>query len=222
MASKPLRLAVVDNDRVALTGLCAIITRSLPRVQVIWTETDGRRAIEKAMDPLHAVDVMLVDMSLEDMPGTAVCRETRAHMATPMAILAVTAFSLNHYALAAAEAGAQGIVGKTDFRQLCDAVACVASGGVYAEGLRDDAVRFDTVAEAMKRLVRSEDSQEHQLSEREREVVELYAKSVRPADIGRKLGVKASTIKTMLDRAQEKMGLHSRAELVDEWWRRQW
>ena len=51
--------------------------------------------------------------------------------------------------------------------------------------------------------------------------MELYVKSMRPADIGRKLGVKASTIKTTLDRVQEKMGLRSRADLVDAWWRSQ-
>lgn len=221
MASTPLRVAVIDNDRIALAGLCSIITHGMPHMQVVWSETDGQRAVGKALDPLHAVDVILVDMSLEHLPGTAVCREIRAHATAPMAILAITAFSLNHYARAAAEAGAQGIVGKTDPRRLYDAVTCVASGGVYAEGLLDDTIRFDTVDGAAKRLAEPAVGKVHSLSDREREVVELYVKSMRPADIGRKLGVKASTIKTTLDRVQEKMGLRSRADLVDAWWRSQ-
>ena len=100
-------------------------------------------------------------------------------------------------------------------------MTCVASGGVYAEGLLDDTIRFDTVDGAAKRLAEPAVGKVHSLSDREREVVELYVKSMRPADIGRKLGVKASTIKTTLDRVQEKMGLRSRADLVDAWWRSQ-
>lgn len=222
MASEPLRLAVVDNDRITLVGLCSIITHSMPQVQVVWTETDGRKAIDKALDPLHAVDVLLVDMSLEDMPGTAVCRQIRARATRPMAILAITAFSLNHYARAAAEAGAQGIVGKTDFRRLGDAVARVAAGGVFAEGLLDDTIRFDTVDAAERRLGPSGGRSEQALSGREREIVEWYAKSMKPAEIAKRLGIRVSTVTTALKRAQGKWGLHSRAELVNEWWKRQW
>lgn len=221
MVLESVRLAVVDNDGVALVGLCGLITHAMPQASVVWQERDGRRAIAMALDPLHDVDVLLVDMSLEGMSGFAVCKEIRERSTAPVAMLAITAFSVNHYAPEVAEAGMQGIVGKTDARRICEAVARVASGGVFADDVRGGSVRFDTVAEAMARLGRTRGEQEPELSDRERQIVGLYAKAMKPGQIALRLGVKVSTVTTELKRAQAKWRVRSRVELIDEWWRRQ-
>lgn len=214
-----IRLAMVENDPAAAIGLCAIIRRRLPSSRIVWVEHDGGRAIERALGPwsADAVDLLLVDMNLDGTPGTSVCREIRTHAATP-ALLAVTAFPLRHYAERAASAGAQGIAGKTDFAQLCDAIMQVAAGGVLDADLYGISTRFETAEAAHHRLRDEDPSGMATLSERERQVLELYARAMKPHEIASRLGVALSTVKTTLDRAQGKLAAPSRAELVRAWW----
>lgn len=52
------------------------------------------------------------------------------------------------------------------------------------------------------------------LTQREREVLSLVAAGVEPADIGRRLHIGASTVRTHVERARAKLGARTRAEAV--------
>lgn len=219
MGKKRISLAIVDNDQIVLMGLVAIIRQRLPRVDVAWAVPTGHDAIERALDPLCTPDILLVDMSLEDMAGTAVCREIRMGNDI-MPMLAITAFSLGRYARPAAHAGAQGIVGKADFDGVCDMITRLMDGmpaDDYINGMT--VVSFESVAAAHRRLhVPRGRTGLTVLTERERQVVELYAQANKPSGIAKRLGISPGSVKTHLDRAQERLGLSSRTELVDIWW----
>lgn len=213
-----IRLAIVDNDETALIGLCLIIKRQLPNVRIAWTTSNGKIAIEKALDPTDAVDVVLVDMSLEDVPGTVVCREIRSRSSSP-ALLAMTSFSLRRYANSVAENGAQGIVGKTDFKILGEAIKQVASGGTFNACEYAKSARFTLPEIAYKRIKHSSDASVTTLSKRELQIVELYVRGMRQREIAKKLSISVSTVKTTLKRAQVKMQVVSCADLVASWWK---
>ena len=97
-----IRLAIVDNDDFVLMGLAAFLSRHLPNVRLAWKANTGTDALEYATDPANEADILLVDMSLEDMPGDMVCREIRSRNRM-LPLLAVTSFSLTRYARRAAE-----------------------------------------------------------------------------------------------------------------------
>lgn len=219
VGNNAIHLAIADNDEIVLRGLTAIISQQLPQVRVRWVAHSGHEAIERALDPLNRAGILLLDMSLEDMPGTEACRRIRSRNGT-LPILAMTAFSLNQYAATVADAGAQGIVGKNDFNGLCHAITTVAAGGVLpamASGTRN--VLFESAQYAHKRLRVADGPNLTLLTERERQVVELYAQANKPAVIALRLKITPGSVKTHLDRAQKRLGLSSRAELVDLWWR---
>lgn len=199
-------------------GLASIIGHRMPRAAFCWIARSGRETIDRALDPLNHADILLLDMSLEDMPGTEVCRRIRTRNAT-LPILAITAFSLTQYADGAADAGAQGIVGKANFDGLCRAIAIVADGGTLQVSIgKDRTVLFETAEKSHERLRSVVGLDLMVLTERERQVVALYAQAVKPAAIALRLGIMPGSVKTHLDRAQRRLGLSSRDELVDFWW----
>ena len=65
-----IRLAIVDNDDFVLMGLAAFLSRHLPNVRLAWKANTGTDALEYATDPANEADILLVDMSLEDMNRT--------------------------------------------------------------------------------------------------------------------------------------------------------
>ena len=219
VGNNAIHLAIADNDEIVLRGLAAIISQQLPQVRVRWVAHSGHEAIEWALDPLNRADILLLDMSLEDMPGTEACRRIREKNGT-MPVLAMTAFSLNQYAATAADAGAQGIVSKAEFNGLCQAITSVATGGVLPAMSSDiRTVEFESAQHAHERLRVTDGPSLTLLTERERQVVELYAQANKPAVIALKLKITPGSVKTHLDRAQKRLGMSSRAELVDLWWR---
>ena len=86
-----------------------------------------------------------------------------------------------------------------------------------ASGTRN--VLFESAQYAHKRLRVADGPNLTLLTERERQVVELYAQANKPAVIALRLKITPGSVKTHLDRAQKRLGLSSRAELVDLWWR---
>ena len=214
-----IQLAVADNDEVVLMGLTAIVRQRLPQACVGWVARSGHETIERALDPLSRAGILLLDMSLEDMTGTEACRRIREKNGT-LPILAMTAFSLNQYAATVADAGAQGIVGKADFDGLCRAIAAVADGGTLPiRVVGERTVSFESAGKAHERLRAVGDLDLTALTERERQVVELYAQACKPAAIAFRLGITPGSVKTHLDRAQKRLGLSSRADLAELWWR---
>ena len=215
-----IRLAIVDNDDFVLMGLAAFLSRHLPNVRLAWKANTGTDALEYATDPANEADILLVDMSLEDMPGDMVCREIRSRNRM-LPLLAVTSSSLTRYARRAAEGGAQGIVSKADFPALCKAVKLVSDGHTLCVRVGGETIGFEDVDAAYHRLVRLPVNRIERLSEREKYAMELYSQSYKPTQIARMMDVSAGTVKTYLDRVQNKLHLTSRAELIAYWWRRE-
>ncbi|QOL34009.1 response regulator transcription factor [Bifidobacterium lemurum] len=215
-----IRVAVADDDGCALMGLMAVLRRRLPRVTLAWSETTGHGAVRRALDPMNDADILLMDMRMGDMSGLMACRAIRSRDGS-LPILAVTAFSLAYYARRAAEAGAQGIVGKNDFDGMGAAIGDILHHQAMSVRLdASESVSFDSARRAHLRLAGDMEPTVVDLSAREREIVEQYAQANKPAVIARNLGISAGSVKTYLDRAQNRLGLSSRADLVEYWWQR--
>ncbi|MBT1180430.1 response regulator transcription factor [Bifidobacterium sp. CP2] len=199
-------IAIVDNDRFALPMLARTIGRALPGARILWTETTGGAAVHRCLIAgVDIPDVLVMDMSLTDMDGAEACRRIREASVRP-AILAITSYAPNHYRRKAADAGAQGLVGKdVSPRELADAVRMAADGTPMAG--------FRTVEDAHAALSEAA-GRNATLSARERQVLERYARNLDTEEIAEELGIRPSTVFVVLRRARLKLGASSRAEAI--------
>ncbi|KFI50241.1 two component transcriptional regulator, LuxR family [Bifidobacterium callitrichos DSM 23973] len=90
-------IGLLDNDRFALAFLERSLAELMPEARILWSTTSGRAAVRMCTTPDTMPNVLLTDMSLDELSGPAVIRAIRIRTAR-VAILAVTSFSLAVYA----------------------------------------------------------------------------------------------------------------------------
>ncbi|WP_241519595.1 response regulator transcription factor [Bifidobacterium callitrichidarum] len=201
-------IGIVDNDRFALTMLAQTVGRAMAGANVLWAVESGAQALHHCLyeGGQSVPDVLLLDMSLTDIPGPDVCRRIREAQERP-AVLGITSYSLGHYQQLAIDAGAQGLIAKSVTpRELVSAISTIAQGATIGEG-------FMTAAAARMKLVSAEQSNAD-LSNREQEVLRLYAANFSTEEIAAKLGIKASTVFVVMKHAKTKLGVATRSEAI--------
>ena len=232
-APLPTLVAAVDNDRMALMALKAIMPQVLPGATWLWGATGADTAVRMALDPETRPRLLLVDMSLGETSGVTVCRRIRARTDRVL-LLAITAFAVDEYAARVAEAGAQGIVSKADMPRLARAVRTVLAGGTYAPPLRpagaiaaaadaaSPAPRFLTATEAHRLLAEGDGTGARsrsggtapKLGRKESETLHLLSQGLSYEQIAAQWDVAASTVRTHAHRAVEKLGANSLAHAI--------
>ena len=214
-----LKLAIVDNDAFALRGIAAGVCCTLSNAKVIWLAQQGGKAIEYIRYHPIRPDIILVDMSLEDTTGPEVCADIR-RLTPQTALLAITSFALMRYVERAMQAGTQGIVAKDNIDGICHALLTIQDVGFMTATIDTRQYRFATVREAYDRIHRSVSS-ERPLTGRELQAVELCAKGNSLSEAAEIMHVQVETVKTNLKRAEQKIGVSSRAKVVAWWWERE-
>lgn len=208
-------IGIVDNDELTLMTLSHYLQSGLHAS--VWCATLGAKAISLCSETTTAPDVLLVDMSLNDMTGEQVIERVRASGCI-VPILAVTSFPLHRYAGRVAAAGAQGIVAKRSLRTIRSAIIALLSAGTWASDT--DAV-FHAVgsvpATPANELKRHEATGVAALSPRERAVLTLFSQGFTNDQTAAHLNVSSNTVKTYATRAFAKLGAHNRSQAVALW-----
>lgn len=222
----PLRVLLVDDQELIRTGF-SLILDSQTDVEVVGEASNGQEALAKIEQLLMqnlAPDVVLMDVRMPVMDGIeATTRIVRDYPDTR--VLVLTTFDLDEYALAAIEAGAGGFLLK-DARapELIGAVRAVAAGdAVMAQSvtrrllskLRDAEQRQGSSLKDRQQVVTHSDLRQlEDLTERESEVFGLIAEGLSNSEIGERLFLSESTVKTHVGRILAKLHLRDRVHAV--------
>ena len=203
--TRKLRLLLVDDHAVVREGLRSLLGTD-QRFEVVGEAADGLTAVSAAenLDP----DVVVMDVSLPGLNGAQLAR--RLKEAKPaIKTLALTVHEEGGYLRSLMDAGASGYVLKRSAAsELLRAIEVVGEGGTYL----DSSIAGHLVSKLGQR--RPAVAPSSALSEREREVVRHVAHGYSNKEIAAKLDVSVKTVETYRYRATEKLGLHSRADLV--------
>ena len=206
MKSSPtIRVLIVDDHPVVRAGL-RVITEVDPGILVIGEAGSGAEAIVAVRESLP--DVVLLDVRLPDRNGIDVCRELKSRPKAPR-ILFLTSFADNALVLAAMQAGGDGYLLKdNEPRDIVAAIRTVLAGGMLFDPI---------VARAVDRELRSafpgnSPDPLGELSQQERRVVSAVADGKTDKEIAQMLGLQPKTVRNYLDRAFEKLGVHTRTE----------
>ena len=208
MSADVIRVILADDHSVVRAGLRAVLGTAKD-IEVVGEASGGREAV--ALVARLKPDVVVMDLSMDDMDGTAATREI-TELGTNTRVLVLTMHDEEDYLVPVIEAGAAGFLVKSVAdRELVDAVRMIARGDMY---MRPSAARV-----LAKRITRKDPAQAERerfarLTERERDVLRLVAQGYSAPEIGGRLFISPKTVDTYKQRIHEKMGLSHRAEYV--------
>lgn len=215
MATAELRVYIADDHEIVREGLRALVGAQ-PGMRVVGEAGDGREAY-RAIVELQP-DVAVIDISMPAWSGAEVAARL-ARMCPGVRVVALTVHEDEGYLRGLLEAGASGFVLKRSATaDLVHAIRTVASGGTYIDpNLADRLVNVYIDARPdPDHLERGE------LTGREVEIARLIALGHSNKEIAARLEISVKTVETHKARSLEKLGLHSRADLVQYALRHGW
>ena len=217
----PARIAIVDNDPLALRLLTEALTQ-VPSCALIWVCQYGTTAIQRCLSATQTrPDVLIADMSLDDLTGDQVCAAIRRETDS-IAIIGITAYPTNRYRTRMINAGAQALISKDRLRDyLATAVRQALAGRTFDPDAHSDphATTFLTSNKAHQLLVNrqlegNDGGHTVALSKREHEALAAYAQGLTTREIASRLHVSESTVYSYQSRAVHKLNARNVIQAV--------
>ncbi|CAM3849742.1 response regulator transcription factor [Kibdelosporangium persicum] len=201
-----IRVLVADDHAAIRAGLVLILSGA-DEIEVVGEAGDGATAVRMArtLKP----DLVLMDVRMPGMDGIEATRELVRDGICD--VLVLTTFDLDEYVHGALRAGAAGFLLKSvEAGRLIESVRLVAAGDGVIEPkvTRRLLTAFAATAPRPARTPPGLD----QLTEREREVLVCLGEGLTNQQIGRRLFIGETTVKTHVSRVLTKLDLRSRVQ----------
>lgn len=196
----PIRVAVADDHPLFRAGVIASL-RDEPGIEIVGEAVDAPSALALARAELP--DVIILDIA---MPGGGLTAAGRIASACPATrIVMLTVSEDEDDLLAAVKAGASGYVLKgAGAGELAGVIRSVIAGDVYVP---------PALAWGMLRELHSPRSGPYdELTDREREVLQLVAEGLSNQEVAHRLGLAEKTIKHYMTNILGKLQVRSRVE----------
>ena len=203
-----IRIAIADDHPIVLVGLRNLI-QSENSFELVGEAESGITALKIILSTKP--DVAVLDISMPKLNGIALMRRLAVERKTTR-VLVLTSHENEAYAKQAFEAGARGyILKKSVAANLIPAIRAVYTGGLYV----DPNIAERVFGDIAKTSANAKTLQGHtSLTDRERDVLKQTALGLANKEIAQQLGIGVKSIETYKARGIEKLGLKTRAELV--------
>jgi DNA-binding NarL/FixJ family response regulator len=203
-----IRILLADDHTVMRRGL-RLLLESQAEFTVVAEASDGRKAVEQA--ELAKPDVVVLDITMPNLGGIEAAQRIAA-LLPHTSIIFLSMHSDEGYVLRALKAGAKGYLLKDAAEgDLIEAIKAVNQGKTFFSAEISRMLVEDYIREIRSRGV--EDSYEL-LTSREREILQLLAEGKSNKDIASLLNLSPHTVETHRRNLQDKLNLHSFAELI--------
>ncbi len=203
-----IRILLADDHNVVRRGL-RLLLESQAEFKVVGEAADGRQAVEQA--EANHPDVVVLDVAMPNLSGIEAAQRILA-LRPQTAVVVLSMHSDEGYVLRALKAGAKGYLLKDSAEgDLIEAIKAVHGGKTFFSPEISRMLVEDYVREIRMRGV--EDSYEL-LTSREREILQLLAEGKSNKEVASLLNLSLYTVETHRRNLQDKLNLHSFAELI--------
>jgi NarL family two-component system response regulator LiaR len=203
---RPIRVLVVDDHAMVRTGLKQFL-KGFNDLELAGEASNGAEAVELCQQT--APDVVLMDLVMPEMDGSQATRRIR-QLCPEAKVIALTSFQEQDMVEQTLQAGAIGYLLKNvSAEELAGAIRAAHAG---RSTLSQEA------AEALVQATRHRPQLGGDLSERERQVLELLVEGLSNVRIAERLMISPATVRYHVSSILSKLGAKSRAEAVSLAW----
>jgi len=197
-----LRLLIVDDHELYRSGMRMLLTDQGYKVM---EAPDGEAAIRFARS--FRPDVVVMDLNMPGMSGIEAARLLSTEHPR-LAVLMLTVTAADHHVLDAVRAGASGYLLKdAEMREIVAAIEAAAAGhSALSPSIAS------VVLTTLRTAPTAATARDPQLSRRERTVLALIAEGHENAQIARQLYLSLSTVRSLVSRVFEKLGVENRVQ----------
>ncbi len=202
-----LSVLIADDHAIVRTGLRALI-HSEPSMELVGEASGGYEVIElvEKTDP----QVLVLDLSMPDLDGIEVTRQIKPKFPA-LRILILTLHEDEALLRAALKAGASGYILKGAAEaELIFAIRTIMRGELYVDPSMVRRLLSDEPSPSVPPAANSPEL----LTPRETEVLKLIVQGYTNRQIAEELNISIRTAETHRANLSDKLGLHSRVDLV--------
>ena len=204
---EPTRILIADDHPHFRDGLRALLL-SAPDVEVVGEAADGEKAVTLAerLQP----DVILMDLNMPGMGGIEATRRI-LHTSPHISVLVVSMYEDDDSVFAALKAGARGYLLKGALKaEILRAIRAVTSGeAIFGPAIARRLMQYfsvprpDTLTETFP-----------ELTDREREVLELISRHETNPEIANRLHLSPKTVRNHVSNIFTKLQVSDRAQAI--------
>jgi len=201
-----INVLIADDHPIVRAGLRALLN-SEPSMKLVGEATGGYEAIELAGK--SNADILVLDISMPDIDGISVTKKIKSQF-PGLRILILTVHEDEALLREAIKVGASGyILKRAAETELISAIHAIIGGVLYVDPsmvrilLSDGIKPTATLPESIEPLTR-----------REKGILKLIVQGYTNRQIGEELNISVRTVEGHRTNLSEKLGLHTRVELV--------
>lgn len=202
-----LRILVVDDHEIMREGMCALL-RKHPDLEVVGQAAEGRTAMEMAKE--LRPDVVIMDVNMPNLNGIEATRQIISSNPN-IKILALSAHSDGISVAKMIKAGAKGYMLKESaFIELIDGLNAIREDRTYL----CSKISYLMFTEYVNMLTESEEADPFNLTQREREILQLVAEGHSSKSISKTLHLSSKTVDSHREKIMKKLNIHNIADLT--------
>ncbi len=201
-----IRVILADDHRLFRAGLRSIL-ETQPGFEIVGEAIDGHATLARvAATP---ADILLLDISMPDLNGIETLRRLAAQE-NPIKVIVLSMHSDRYFIAEAFKAGARGYLLKDSaIQELVRGIRAVMRGEVYLSAAIAGVLVSDYAA-----LAAASPKSAHDLTSREREVLQMIAEGHCTKTVASRLCLSAKTVESHRKHLMDKLDIHNVAELT--------
>lgn len=201
-----IKILITDDHQLFREGMVNLLSDA-SNIEIVAHAENGKEAITKSQ--LYNPDIVLMDINMPIMNGVEATYQLKQKM-PKIKVIALSMHSDKRYVKSMLEAGAFGYLFKNcTYTELINAIETVYEGRKYLGDEITD-ILIDHYIDDNK----SEHKVVSELTERELEILKLYAEGKTTREIAEELFVSVKTVGTHKQHIHEKLNLKSNVDLI--------